>query len=88
MRGTRRLMASIVASVCFTALSSVFNFYAMRRGILVVGDRRRSLLHDLRCMPRPVLDFILFVPRRIPSAFAAKPAPSGKSPASGRCGVP
>src|SRR5215470_570237 len=63
MRGTRKLVPSIIASLSFTALSSVFNFYAMRRGALVVGEGRRSLLSDLRSMPALVLDFILFVSR-------------------------
>jgi hypothetical protein len=72
MRGTRKLGPSIIASVCFTALSSVFNFYAMRRGALVVGEGRRSLLSDLRSMPALVLDFILFVPRQIRCTLAAK----------------
>jgi len=72
MRGTRKLVPSIIASVCFTALSSVFNFYAMRRGALVVGEGRRSLLSDLRSMPALVLDFILVVPRLIRATLVQK----------------
>jgi len=72
MRGTRKLVPSIIASLSFTALSSVFNFYAMRRGALVVGEGRRSLVHDLRVMPALVLDFLLFIPRQMRSALRQK----------------
>ena len=50
-RGTPRLVESILASVVFTALSTAFNLFAMRRGALIVGDGSRSLLHDLLQMP-------------------------------------
>lgn len=65
MRGTRKLVPSILTSVGFTLLSTLFNFYAMRRGALVVGQGRRSLAQDLCSMPVLLLDFILFVPRAI-----------------------
>jgi hypothetical protein len=87
MRGTRKLVPSIIASVCFTALSSVFNFYAMRRGALVVGEGRRSLLHDLRSMPRLVLDFILIIPRQIRAALLANKSGLGVR-RRGAAGVP
>ncbi|MGH9163851.1 MAG: hypothetical protein ACRD2X_28195 [Vicinamibacteraceae bacterium] len=57
-RGTDRLAASIIASCVFTALSTVFNLFAMRRDALIVGDGRASLTSDLRRMPRLVFDFI------------------------------
>jgi hypothetical protein len=63
LRGTRNLAPSITASVVFTALSTLFNLYAMKRGALIVGAGRGSLAEDLRRMPRLVLDFILLVPR-------------------------
>jgi len=63
LRGTRNLAASITASVVFTALSTLFNLYAMKRGALIVGAGRGSLLEDLRRMPRLVLDFMLLAPR-------------------------
>lgn len=65
MRGTRKLVPSILSSVGFTLLSTLFNFYAMRRGALVVGEGRRSLAQDLRSMPRLLLEFVLVVPRSI-----------------------
>ena len=65
MRGTRKLVPSILSSVGFTLLSTLFNFYAMRRGALVVGAGRRSLAQDLRSMPRLLLEFVLVIPRSI-----------------------
>lgn len=51
-RHTAALEQSIAASVLFTAVSTAFNLFAMRRGVLVIGDGRRSLLADLTSMPR------------------------------------
>lgn len=58
LRGTERLADSIVASVIFTIISTLFNLFAMRRGAFIVGDGRASLLHDLRATPRLVIAFI------------------------------
>ena len=65
LRGTRNLAPSIAASVIFTAISTLFNLYAMRRGALIVGTGRGSLVEDLRRMPRLILDFIFLIPRRM-----------------------
>lgn len=71
LRGTRRLMPSIAASVVFTALSTLFNLYAMRRGALIVGAGRGSLLQDLRRTPALLADFLLWGPRRLLARSAA-----------------
>jgi hypothetical protein len=63
LRGTRNLVPSIAASVVFTALSTLFNLYAMRRGALIVGAGRRSLGEDLLRMPRMLWDFLMLAPR-------------------------
>lgn len=55
--GTKKLAASIIASTCFSALSTLFNLFAMRRGVLIVGDGRHSLLGDLIRMPRMFYEF-------------------------------
>ena len=57
-RGTPELAASIAVSVAFTALSTSFNLFAMRRGVLVVGADGRSLWQDLRAMPGLVAAFV------------------------------
>jgi hypothetical protein len=58
LRGTARLERSIVLSVFFTVISTLFNLYAMRRGALIVGEGRHTLWQDLRRMPRLILAFI------------------------------
>lgn len=51
-RGTPHLWRSIIISVCFTALTTSFNLFAMRQGALVVGEcDSRSFCSDLRRMP-------------------------------------
>ena len=63
MRGTQNLYSSIFASVILTAFSTLFNFYVMRRGALIVGRGRHSLAKDLSRLPRLALDFITWIPR-------------------------
>lgn len=63
MRGTQKLLPSIAASVVLTAISTLFNFYVMRRGVLIVGDGRHSLGKDLLKLPRLVVDFVTWIPR-------------------------
>lgn len=57
-RGTPALTASIGASVAFTAVSTAFNLFAMRHGVLIIGSGRRSMLHDLSAMPRLFTSFV------------------------------
>jgi hypothetical protein len=65
-------MPSIAASVVFTALSTLFNLYAMRRGALIVGAGRGSLLEDLRRSPALLADFLLCGPRWLLRGAAAR----------------
>ncbi len=81
LRGTRNLVPSITASVVFTALSTLFNLYAMRRGALIVGTGRQSLWEDLLRMPRMLWDFLMLVPRILWAGRAqAGVAKSGENP--------
>jgi hypothetical protein len=57
-RGTRRLGASILVSVGFSILSGLFNMFAMRRGVLIVGEGRRSFADDLKRIPGVVVKFL------------------------------
>ena len=50
--------ASLTVSVVFTAISTLFNLFAMRRGVLIVGEGRGTLLADLRQIPRLVVLFV------------------------------
>jgi hypothetical protein len=63
--GTEKLARSITASICFSLLSAVFNLFAMRRGALIVGEGRQSLIADLRRMPLIIIEFITAIPRAI-----------------------
>ena len=62
LRGTPNLWGSIVASAAFTAVSTVFNWYAMRKGVFVVGDGSASLAADLRRIPRILFEFVILGP--------------------------
>jgi hypothetical protein len=59
LRGTAKLKASIVASVCFTAVSTLLNLYAMRRGTLVTGTGQQSLSSALKRMPGLIAGFLV-----------------------------
>jgi hypothetical protein len=69
-RGTPELGVSIAASVAFTALSTSFNLFAMRRGAFVVGADRQSLLSDLLALPRLVAQFVRAAARTFVRAWA------------------
>jgi hypothetical protein len=56
--GTPRLHQSIAASIAFSILTTAFNFFAMRRGALIVGNGQQSLGADLQRMPRLIGAFI------------------------------
>jgi hypothetical protein len=69
LRGTPKLAHSIFASVCFTAVSTLFNLYIMRRGAYVVGEDRRSFAEDLRRTPALVIGFLAAGPIAIVGLF-------------------
>lgn len=73
LRGTHNLVSSILASVILTSISSLFNWYAMRRGAFIVGRGRDSLLADLLRFPRLFLDFLLHVPKHLLSRARHEP---------------
>ena len=58
LRHTHKLGLSIAISVGFTALSTAFNLYAMKRGALTVGHGSRSLQEDLSRVPSLLLGFV------------------------------
>lgn len=61
LRGTPNLKKSIIASVCFTILSMLFNSYAMRHGVLVTGGEGQSLAKDFQAMPRIIGGFLVWL---------------------------
>jgi hypothetical protein len=62
LRHTPHLKASIISSMSFTVISTLFNLYAMRRGAMVVGAGCRTLGQDLRAMPRMIGGFLAVIP--------------------------
>jgi hypothetical protein len=58
LRGTPHLGLSILVSVCFTVISTAFNLYAMREGLLIVGEGSKSLGADMKAMPRLIGAFL------------------------------
>ena len=62
LRHTPKLTTSIVSSVIFTAFSTLFNWYAMRKGALVVGTGSQSVGRDLLAMPKIVGQFCAALP--------------------------
>jgi hypothetical protein len=57
-RGTEKLAASLIVSAVFTIVSTLFNLFAMRHGVLIVGEGRGTLLADLRQIPRLIVLFV------------------------------
>jgi hypothetical protein len=62
LRHTPHLKASIISSISFTVVSTLFNFYAMRRGALLVGKNAKSMAADMRAMPRVIAGFVAVGP--------------------------
>ena len=58
LHGTQRLGATITASLILTCLSVLFELYAMRHGILVMGKTGGSLLQDLCSIPQLGREFV------------------------------
>jgi hypothetical protein len=73
LRGTPKLALSMGVSIAFTAVSTAFNLYAMRHGVLIVGGGQRSLGHDLRLIPGLILSFIMAGPRTIARRLGPTP---------------
>ena len=62
LRGTPKIITSIIASICFTIVSTLFNLYAMRRGALVVGDGGETVTSDLKRVPALISGFVAVLP--------------------------
>jgi hypothetical protein len=62
LRHTPHLRASIVSSMIFTVISTLFNFYAMRRGTMTVGKGCPTIGEDMRAMPRVIGGFLAVIP--------------------------
>lgn len=73
-RGTHHLGIVMIVLVAMSAISSLFNWYAMRRGTLLMGERSQSFGRDLASLPRLLGRFFLAGPRWLWSALSHKGA--------------
>lgn len=64
-RGTPHLRVAAIVSLVVSAVSALFNWYAMRRGTLLVGRDGGGFGGDLRRLPRLLFGFLAVLPRRI-----------------------
>ncbi|MBO0911673.1 MAG: hypothetical protein J2P13_07750 [Acidobacteria bacterium] len=64
-RGTPHLRPAEIASVAVSGISALFNWYAMRRGTLLVGSEGGSFGTDLRRLPRLIFGFLAILPRQV-----------------------
>jgi len=61
-RGTPHLRIAEMASILVSGISALFNWYAMRRGALLVGGEGGSFASDLRRLPGLLVKFVATVP--------------------------
>jgi hypothetical protein len=57
--GTPNLAAGVIVSLVVSVLSSGFNWYSMRRGTLLVGEKARPFGSDLASLPLLIARFVL-----------------------------
>ena len=62
LRGTPHLRLVEIASVVVSAISALFNWYAMRRGTLLVGGEGDKFGRDLRRLPILLWTFLAGAP--------------------------
>jgi hypothetical protein len=65
IRGTPHLRIAEGASIVVSAASSFFNWYAMKRGTLLVGGEGGTFGSDLKRLPKLLLSFIVLLPQRL-----------------------
>jgi hypothetical protein len=64
LRGTPHLRIAEIVSVIISGLSALFNWYAMRRGALLVGGEGASFGSDLGRLPRLIVGFLAVLPSK------------------------
>jgi hypothetical protein len=62
-RGTPHWRVAEGVSVVVSAISSLFNWYAMRRGTFLVGQEGKRFGSDLRRFPMLLLSFFILLPK-------------------------
>lgn len=79
-RGTPHLRIAGIVSLVVSALSALFNWYAMRRGTLLVGREGGGFGGDLRRLPQLLFGFLAFLPRKIAGENISNEAAKKKTP--------
>lgn len=69
LRGTPRLATSVGVSIGFTIVSTLFNLYVMRHGVLVVGKDSKPLTEDLAAILRLIGGFLAVLPLAVRRTF-------------------
>jgi hypothetical protein len=64
LRGTPHLKVAEIISVIVSALSGLFNWYAMRQGTMLVAGEGVSLGADVKRLPFLLLEFFILKPYR------------------------
>jgi hypothetical protein len=67
-RGTPHLRMAEIVSIILSGISALFNWYAMRRGTLLVGGEGASFGSDLGRLPRLIFGFLAVLPRKLASS--------------------
>lgn len=60
--GTPNLKRSAAVSTGLAAVATLFNWYAMRRGALVVGEGGGTVASDVKALPGLIAGFVMAVP--------------------------
>jgi hypothetical protein len=59
---------AILRSICVSIISALFTVFAMRRGVMIVGESEsKSFLNDMSRLPAIIFHFIAFIPNEISS---------------------
>jgi hypothetical protein len=72
LRGTPHLHIAAIVSFFAAAIAALFNWYAMRRGTLLVGGEGTGFGRDLRRLPLLLLRFFAILPRKAMAFFRAR----------------
>ena len=62
IRGTPHVRIAEIVSIFVSAISGLFNWYAMRRGALLVGGKGGSFGSDIRRLPGLLVRFVALLP--------------------------
>lgn len=71
-RGTPHLRIAEIVSLVISGISALFNWYAMRRGTLLVGGEGGAFSGDLVRLPRLLFGFLAILPRKIVSSLKSR----------------